>query len=149
MLSKCLVLFNFKMYLFLCGCRLWGCASMEHSVSQMLSPSSFMGSKDQAQVVRLVWQMPWLVEPSAWALFCVKFSHLMFLYWSECVIGSGPHVAQSQRLPEHSLFPFLLSENCSNHIRIPPATLTWLWDPVALTTYTKDSAFTLRSVLTI
>lgn len=29
---------------------------MEHSGSQMLSPSSFMGSKDLAQVVSFVWK---------------------------------------------------------------------------------------------
>lgn len=44
---------------------------MEHSGGQMLSPSSFMSSKDRAQVVGLVWQMLLLAEPSACALFCV------------------------------------------------------------------------------
>lgn len=78
MLSKCLVLFNFKMYLFLCGCRLWGCASTEHSGSQMLSPSSFMGPKDRAQVVSLVWKCLDLPNHLPELFFVCSFPTLCF-----------------------------------------------------------------------
>lgn len=81
MLSKCLVPFNFKLYLFLCMYRLWVCASMGQCGGQRPSPSTSMSSKDQAQIVGLMWQMPLLAEPSAHApctFFVCSFPTLYF-----------------------------------------------------------------------